>query len=587
MARSPGVDAFEFDATINVSATGESGAATVGRYTWGPVDQEIQVSSIDDFITVFNTPTNDNFQDWFSATNFLHYSANLYNIRIVDQDTAKNAGIVPVEAPEEGDALFEKGGVLFKNSSDFEMLKSTSTALFAARYAGKLGDSLEISFADASTYATWQYKDEFDTAPNSSPGSETFIADANDELHIVVIDKGGLFTRTPGAILERFAYLSKAADGRDTSGSGSYYKSVISRTSKYVYAVNDVPDSFMLDVTGKSSWGGELLTGNQFAELKTPFTGRLGGGSNGETPSKSDYIAGFERLEAIEDEQLTMIITGACGGDENHAEVSNLVLDMAARTKRFVGFVSPKASDVVNVSSKNDAITNIEATHAALTSLHSYGHMSTSYKMQYDKFNDAYRWIPGNADDAGLYARTHNTVGKYASGAGYNRGKYANVVSLAFNPDRTARDRLYRFGINSVIQERGEGVILMGDRTLQPKKSAFSQMGTRFLFIELRTIIARSAKYSLFENNDQFTRAQFRDSIEPLLRDIRGRRGIVDYLIRCDETNNPTSVVESGEFVGDIYIKPQYSIQYIRLNFIAVGQDVSFDETTNINAVPV
>lgn len=585
MARSPGVEAFEFDATINVTSTGDSGAAMAGSYTWGPCEQAVQLSSVDDLIAVYGKPTNDNFQDWFSASNFLNYSANLYNIRVVDDATAMNAGIAPTSNPQVGDPLVETKGILFKNAQHFEMAKGTSAHLFTSRYAGALGNSIEVSIADAATFGTWDYKNLFDTAPNSTPGSEQMVADANDEIHVVIVDKGGLFTRQPGTVLETFAYLSKAKDGKDTSGSGAYYVSVLNRTSKYVYAVNPLGDALMVDTTGKTSWGGELFAGKPFAQLKEAFTHQLGLGSDGTKPSKANYISGYELIESIEDENMNMIIAAACGGDDNHADVSNAILNLALTSKRLVGFVSPKMSDVVNVT-KNDAITNIETTHATLTSLHSYGHMSTSYKFQYDKYNDVYRWIPGNADDAGLYARTHNSVGKFASAAGYNRGKYANTVSLAFSPDKTARDRLYKFGINSVIQEKGEGIVLLGDRTLQPKTSAFSFMGTRFLFIDLRTIITRSAKYNLFEFNDAFTRAQFRDGVEPLLRDIRGKRGIVDFLVRCDEKNNPTSVVEAGEFVGDIFIKPQYSIQFIRLNFTAVGQGVSFDEMV-VNSVAV
>lgn len=582
MAKSPGIEAFEFDATLNVVSTGESGAAMVGTFKWGPCNQAVQTSSVDDLIALRGTPTDDNYQDWFSASNFLNYSANLYNIRVIDEETALNAGVAPKSDPKVDDPLVEAKGVLFKNGQHFEMTKGVATQLFAARYPGALGNSLEVSIADAATFDTWAYKNEFDTAPNSSPGSEVSVADANDEIHVVVIDKGGLFTRTPGVVLEKYAYLSKAKDGRDTSGTGSYYVSTINRTSKYVYAVKALPDSLMSETSDKTSWGGEIFEGKPFAELKEAFVGRLGGGGDGTKANKAAYITGYESVEGIEDEDLNMIISGACGGDENHAEVANTILNIALRSKRFVAFISPKMSDVVNVE-PNAVIENIEATHKALTSLHSYGHMTTGYKFQYDKYNDAYRWIPGNADDAGLYARAHNTVGKFISAAGYNRGKYANTVSIAYNPDKTARDRLYKLGINSVIQERGEGILLLGNKTLQPKESAFSYVETRFLFIDLRTIITRGAKYHLFEFNDSFTRAQFIDSVEPVLRDIRGKRGILDFKVVCDERNNPPSVVERGEFVGDIFIKPQYSIQFIRLNFTAIGQGVSFDEAVAKN----
>lgn len=577
MARSPSVEAFEKDNTVNPSVIGESGAGVVIDAGWGPVGIEVSTTSIDNLIATFNKPTDRNYQDWFSASNFLNYSANLYVVRVIDDQTALNAGVAPTSAPQSGDPLFEPKGVLFQNSTHFEMSRGTATQYFASRYAGALGNSIEVSIADSTTFDAWKYKGLFDIAPNSSEGSEASVADALDEIHIVVIDKLGLFTRQTGAVLERYSNVSKAKDGRDMSGSNSYYINVINRGSNYIYAVNPLGDALMADTTDKASWGGELFAGKPFAQLKEAFIAQLGGGSDGDKPSKSEYIDGYGIFEGIEDENLNMIISGSCGGDANHAEVANSILDMCFRTKRMVAFISPKSSDVVNVN-KTSAVTNIMATHKALTSLHSYGHMTTAYKFQYDKYNDVYRWIAGNADDAGLYARTHNEIGKFASAAGYNRGKYANTVSLAYSPDKTARDQLYKYGINSVIMERGEGVILLGDRTLQPKNSAFSFMGTRFLFIDLRLTIARSAKYNLFEFNDEFTRAQFRDSVEPVLRDIRGKRGIVDFKVVCDETNNPASVVQDGEFIGDIYIKPQYSIQFIVLNFNAVGQDVNFDE---------
>jgi len=577
MARSPSVEAFERDNTLNPIVIGASGAAVVIDASWGQVGIETQVPSIDDLIANFAKPNNRNYEDWFSAHNFLNYSSNLYVLRIVDEATALNAGVAPTSAPASDDPLFEPKGVLFNNATHFEQTRGVATQYFAARYAGALGNSLQVSIADAATFDTWKYKNNFDTAPNSSVGSEVSVADANDEIHVVVIDRLGLFTRVKGQVLETYSFLTKSKDGKNMSGNNSYYINAINRSSQYIYAVNPLGDALMADTTDKTSWGGELYDGKPFAELKEAFDGILGGGVDGDKPSKADYIAGYETFESIEDENLNMIISASCGGDANHAEVANAILDMCLRTKRFVGFISPKSSDVVNVT-KTAAVTNIELTHGKLTSLHSYGHMSTSYKFQYDKFNDVYRWVAGNADDAGLYARTHNDVGKFASAAGYNRGKYANTVSLAFSPDKTARDRLYKLGINPVIAEKGEGIVLLGDRTLQPKNSAFSFLGTRFLFIDLRLTITRSAKYNLFEFNDEFTRAQFRDSIEPVLRDMRGKRGIVDFKIVCDESNNPVSVVQKGEFIGDIYIKPQYSIQYIILNFNAVDQGVNFEE---------
>lgn len=573
---SPGIETNEIDNTLNLTVTGESGAGIVIDANWGPAEKETIISNIDGLIASFGKPNNRNFADWFSAYNFLNYSSNLYVVRALDDQTAKNAGVSPKSNPHAGDPLIEAKGVLFKNNDHFEQTRAQANQYFASKYAGTLGNSIEVSIADSKTFETWEYKNNFDGAPNSTEGSEVYVANANDEIHVIVVDKLGYFTRTPGTVLETYPYLSKAKDGKDINGSNAYYINAINRGSAYIYAVNTLGDALMED-GDFSEWGGELLDKKVFASLTKPFTAILGGGTDGEKPKKSDYIDAYSLFESVEDTTLNMIITGACGGEENHADVCNSILDMCYRSKRLVAFISPKATDVVNVS-KSSVVANILETYNGLTSLHSYGHMSTSYKFQYDKYNDVYRWVPGNADDAGLYAVTHNEVGKFASAAGYNRGKYANIVSLAYSPDKPARDQLYKYGINSVIAEKGEGFILLGDRTLQPKNSTFSQLGTRFLFIDLRLTIAQNAKYSLFEFNDAFTRAQFSDGVEPYLRDIRGKRGIVDYKIICDESNNPVSVVQQGKFVGDIYIKPQYSIQYIVLNFNAVNQSVDFEE---------
>ena len=577
MARSPSVEAFEKDGTLNATSSGESAAGFAGDFDWGPCELETTVSSIDDLIAFFAKPTDRNYADWFSASNFLNYSSKLYVVRAIDEDTALNAGVAPAAAPGVGNPLTEPKGFLVKSANHFETSKGTNTCLFTAKYPGELGNSIAVHIADNGTFAKWKYKNLFDSAPDDTPGSAVNVAAAMDEIHVVIIDSLGSFTNVPGSVLETYSYLAKSRDGRDLTGSNAYYANVINRTSKYVYAVNVLGDAFMKDTAGKSPWGGKIADKKPFAQLKVPFEAKLGLGTVGTKPTKADYIQGYSIFESIEDEDMNMIITGNCGGDENHADVANAVLDMCQRSMRMVGFVSPKATDVVG-GLKQDIPDKIEKTYEDLTSLHSYGHMSTAYKMQYDKFNDVYRWIPGNADDAGLYARTHNQVGKFASAAGYNRGKYANIVALAYSPDKTVRDRLYRSGINAVIQEKGEGIILMGDRTLQLKDSAFRTMGVRFLFIDLRLTISRSAKYNLFEFNDSHTRAQFRDSTEPVLRDIRGKKGIVDYRIVCDETNNTVDVIQRGEFIGDIYIKPQYSIQFVILNFNAVDQGVNFEE---------
>ena len=272
-----------------------------------------------------------------------------------------------------------------------------------------------------------------------------------------------------------------------------------------------------------------------------------------------------------------MLFAGGTGGDANHSYVSNYVLTEASRRGDMLAFVSPKFSDVVGVL-KSQVVTNLLATKQEFTTKNSFGVMTTGYKLQYDRYNDVNRWVPGNGDDAGLCARAENQFNVWVSPAGFNRGQYIDCLQLAFNPDKNARDTLYRENINPVATFPKDGTILYGDKTMQAKNSAFSWIGIRRLFNYLRKSIVQASKYSLFEFNTQYTRQAFKDMIEPILREIKARNGVVDFYVRCDETNNTDTIIQKGEFLADIIIKPQYSIQGIRLSFTAVRREVSFDE---------
>jgi phage tail sheath protein FI len=208
----------------------------------------------------------------------------------------------------------------------------------------------------------------------------------------------------------------------------------------------------------------------------------------------------------------------------------------------------------------------------------SYAFLDGNWKYQYDKYNDVYRWVPFNGDVAGLVVRSTDERDAWWSPAGFNRGQIKNVVKTAWSPSKTFRDELYKNGVNPILTFPGEGTILFGDKTLLAKPSAFDRINVRRLFIVLEKAIATAAKYSLFEFNDQFTRSQFRNLVEPFLRDVQGRRGIYDFRVVCDESNNTGEVIDRNEFIGDIYIKPARSINFIQLNFVAVRTGVDFSE---------
>jgi phage tail sheath protein FI len=248
---------------------------------------------------------------------------------------------------------------------------------------------------------------------------------------------------------------------------------------------------------------------------------------------------------------------------------------MCDTRKDCLVFLSPEKSDVVN--NPGGEVTDTVAYRQTLTTS-SYAVMDSNWKYQYDKYNDVYRWIPCNGDVAGLCARTDLERDPWFSPGGLNRGVLKNVIKLAYNPSKTNRDDLYVKGINPIVSFQGEGTVLFGDKTLLVKPSAFDRINVRRLFIVLEKAISRAARFSLFEFNDQFTRAQFVSLVEPFLRDVQGRRGITDFRVVCDETNNTGEVIDRNEFVGDIYIKPARSINYIQLNFVAVRTGVAFEE---------
>lgn len=560
----PGVYTTERDLSQNVKAFGATAGGMVGTFNWGAIDVKTIVSDEDELVAYFGKPDDINYVDWFSAANFLYYTGSLTVMRIASAN-AKNAS--------SGEA-----GVLIKNQAHYDLQESTLTEHFYAKYAGDMGNSLAVDVADSATYASWKYATEFDTAPGSSDSSAIYGEDINDEMHVVVVDIYGKITGIPGAVIEKFAYVSKAADGVDVNGQASYYKNVINRKSGYVYVGANLGGVAVTDPELTSSTIGSKFSAKPFVSLVSAVSVILTDGSNGGIADKSEYVKGYQSISRIDDNEVAVIFAGGCGGDENHADVCNAIGSEVKKNQRRVGFFSPKISDVVGVSNDQTALDNIMATYDAITEKHSYVSMATGVKSIYDKYNNVSRWIPTNSDEAGVFARIHNSEGKWVSGAGYNKGVYSNATGLAYNPDETHRSKLYAKNINCVIQESGAGILLFGDKTLQGKNSTFSFLGTRFLFIELRNIIAEASKYTLFEFNDEFTRAQFRDLVIPTLRDIKGKRGMNNFLVVCDTTNNTDKVIQDGEFRGDIFIKPNYSIQQVLLTFASVNRTLSFEE---------
>lgn len=416
-------------------------------------------------------------------------------------------------------------------------------------------------------YDNWAYKGNFDDAPNTSKYVTDF-GGANDEMHVVVIDEDGLFSGTPGTVLERHKYLSKATDAKSPEGNSVYYKQYMNDVSQYVW--------WMDHPTGHTNWG-TAAAGVTFTILPAITTNSLTSGVSGDTldASTDERRFGLDLLADSEAVDISLLIAG----EATAAEITYMVDNVAEIRKDCVVFFSPLLDDVVNVTSSADALDNVVTFRRTTTNVNSsYAFMTCNWKYQYDKYNDKFRWIPDNADIAGLCARTDETNDPWFSPAGLNRGVIKNATKLAWNPNKQQRDELYKNGINPVISKPGKGTVLWGDKTQLSKPSAFDRINVRRLFIVLEKAIATAAEFSLFELNDRFTRNQFVGMVEPFLRDVKGRRGIYEFEVVCDERNNPGSVIDRNEFVGDIYISPAKSINFITLNFIATRTGVDFNE---------
>jgi len=554
---SPGVNVSELDLTTAVPSVSTTAGAFAGTFRWGPVEKITQVTSEVQLVNRFGKPDSNSAVSFFSAANFLAYGNNLNIVRAVASG-AKNA--------TGGTALLIKNSEVFQ-ASYLNQNNSGTYGGFTARYPGTIGSSLSVSVCDNSTdFATWTYKGYFTSSPGTSAQAAS-VGGSHDEMHIAVIDANGLFTGQAGTVLETFPFVSKAFDA-SINGVTNYYKNVVFNNSKYVYAIDPV------DYTNQiATWGRTIST--TFSTLGGVQTVVMAGGADA-SPTDGDIQNGFDYFINKDYIDISLIITG-----DSSANVQNHVISsIAASRGDCVAFVSPPLSAVVNQSGSENS--NITTWLSSLGTTSTYAFADSGYKYQYDKYTNTYRWIPLNGDIAGLCVQTDNIRDPWFSPAGYSRGQIKNAIRLAWNPNKAQRDTLYNSGVNPVVSFPGQGIILFGDKTLTSKPSAFDRINVRRLFIVLEKSISTAAKYSLFEQNDEFTRAQFVSTITPFLRDVQGRRGITDFQVVCDTTNNTPQVINSNQFVGDIYIKPARSINFIQLNFVAVNTGVDF--STIINA---
>ena len=429
----------------------------------------------------------------------------------------------------------------------------------------------------------WEHYSLFNKAPGISAGA-TLAGATADEIHIVVIDEDGAFTGTAGTVLESFGFSSMASDAKTPEGSSLYYKDVIESQSKYVYWSGH---NTATDLTAAEDRTLATSVSDPFTGPTTPWIISLTGGLDGNISTAgqkhADWTTHFGDAETIDISFLIVGSTrtrGASADQDTRADwttLTNQAILLAESRKDCMVIVSPRYSDVVGVSSESTQASNVKTTADTATSS-SYAVIDSGWVYQYDRFHDTYRWIPANGHTAGIMARSDLTRDSWVSPAGFSRGQYLGITKLAFNPKQASRDDLYRARVNPVVTFPGQGTLLYGDKTALSTPSAFDRINVRRLFIVLEKAIAVAAKAQLFEFNDAFTRAQFRSAIEPFLRDVKNRRGLVDYSVICDDTNNTDSVIDRNEFVCSIFVKPARSINFITLNFVAARSGVEFSE---------
>jgi hypothetical protein len=629
---SPGVLVTERDLTSVVPAVASTTGAIVIDAQWGPANEITTISSENNLVDTFFEPDSTVYQSWFTAASFLAYGNNLKVVRSIDDTTALNAGstagvLISNDSDYENNhssgqgtngmwaakhpgALGNSLKVSFADSSNYDTNSVASatvsaggssyssaptvaiaapggsgiTATATATISGGAVTALVItnpgngySSAPAITFSggggtgaaatavlatDWSYKDNFTRAPLTST-SAAIVSGSNDELHVVVIDEDGLFSGAVGTILEKYEAVSKGSDAKTLEGGSNYYKNVINAQSKYI-RWTDQP-------AAESTWG-TALAGTAYTSGFTAAesTDSLAGGVS-DSPDSGDVQTSYALFADAESQDINLVMTAAWGNTD-----SKWVQDNIAKVRKdCIAFVSPQQTSCVN--NAGSEVTNILADKGALSAT-SYSVMDGNWKYQYDRYNDVYRWVPLNGDIAGLCVNADSTRDPWYSPAGYNRGHIKNAVKLAFNPTKANRDDMYQDGVNPVVNNPGNGIVLLGDKTLLAAPSAFNRINVRRLFIVIEKAVSTAAKYQLFEFNDAFTRAQFSSLLTPFLRGVQGRRGIYDFQVICNSSNNTGEVIDRNEFVADIFIKPAKAINFIQLNFIATRSGVDFSE---------
>ena len=460
-------------------------------------------------------------------------------------------------------------------------------------------DLIENGVTDLNVTATVSWYDEQTvfaglnwSSIGPRPGTSPFVSargGSKDEIHVVVYDGTGDISGVPNTVLEKFTYLSKANNGKTAEGSGNYYPQVFLDKSNWVYwGSHEATDLY--DVSANQSATGNLAGTNNAGNDSTTAFDLIGGrsytlakGAESGGATSGEIISAMQEFADPETIMIDYLLAGpgdtgsGASAKTNTKAIAAAALTISSARKDCIAFLSPYRGDVVGVTSSATQTQNVVDFYDTLQAT-SFGVFDNTWKYVYDRFADKYRYVPANGDVAGLCAATTANGLPWFSPAGLNRGAIKNAVKLAFSPSRTERDKLYQNRINPVTSLPGQGIILFGDKTALASPSAFDRINVRRLFNVIEKTIGNAAKGVLFELNDEFTRNNFKNVVEPYLRGIQAERGITDFLVVCDETNNTGAVIDSNEFKADFYIKPARSINFITLTFIATRTGVSFEE---------
>lgn len=556
-SESPNILVKEIDLTGQVPGVTTSTGAFVGEYSWGPTNTPVLVGNEAQLAETFGAPGLDSAvssRDFLTAAYFLKYSGSLYNVRGLGTG-AKNA----VNTGAAG---------LIESRTDWET-NEPATGDFHAKWPGTVGNSLAVKVCSGSANFA-AFNAALDSAFDGPPSTSSYVSTLGgslDEIHVAVVDSDGVFSGSPGTVLETFPFVSAASDAKAPDGSSNYAKDVINAASEYVWC---------RAMTGVQGFGttSALIVGDANAANDSYA---LGGGLSGAYGTGS-VTGGYDEFNDGDTIQVDFLIVP---GQDTTADVTTVANDLISiaegpSRKDCVVTVSPGLDDCVNLSPS--AATDAVNLCANTVTRSNYTIFDNNWLKVYDKYRDQYVYIPASSSTAGLMAAGDLTADPWFSPAGQRRGRYLGVTALAYNADRPGRDLLYKNGVNPIVNLPGQGVLLYGDKTFQNRPSAFDRINVRRLFLTIERAIKGAAQNVLFELNDEFTRAEFVNVVEPFLREVKGRRGITDFRVVCDETNNTPSVIDANRFVASIFIKPARSINYITLNFVAVRSGVEFEE---------